>query len=700
MRLTIQTFCSLVLLLVLPAAALAYPFDVSTDIRSGLEQDNRVVCFNEKAYIIGRAGQYAAGDGTITVVSLNDLTALPEARYSVGIGSNPYDIAFHDGTRAYVSRYNSGDVAIIDPRDGTVTGTIVPSDYGCSAYASPSYLCVVQNWNGFSRTDSRLFIAVQDGWGSPGKVLVFDTATDTHLATISLTLQNPNADMDYAGGKLYVSCTGDWSTPATAGMQVIDVQARSEGTYTYPVSVLGTAADFDDAAVTVHDIEIVNSDLWFVVVGNNWGYNFNIIQIDAAGLSPLYASYTTDYLNNLTAYLPGYLFIGQSDKTTSTGTAFPVYDFAHEVFLDQVSAGAEEVYSLAAHRDMVLFSTSNYDFQNPAGHLGSVERDNPLYTGAAVTVESLVRGPLDIAHPGGDTASYGTEADALGFYDGAVVSLGDGGSIVLSFGTDTVVENVAGPDIGVYENGFFQNWPANAGHTGYYFELGFVEVSSDGVTFARFPNKTANTAAIGGFDMLRPLDYFGLAGNSLGAISCNFDLDDLAEDDLVISGQVDLAEIRYVRIVDVVGDGSTTDSLGNPVYDPYPTAFSSGGFDLDAVEAFVTEDPTLITLSGFTAAPGRNQVQLTWKTGSEIDNAGFNLYRAESENGDFVRLNGKLIPSQGSATTGAAYTFVDDSVQNRKKYVYILEDVDTSGRATTHGPVMAMPLWMYGSIGH
>jgi hypothetical protein len=42
--------------------------------------------------------------------------------------------------------------------------------------------------------------------------------------------------------------------------------------------------------------------------------------------------------------------------------------------------------------------------------------------------------------------------------------------------------------------------------------------------------------------------------------------------------------------VDAVGDGCTTDSLGNPIYDPYPTAFSSGGFDLDAVEVFAKDN--------------------------------------------------------------------------------------------------------------
>jgi hypothetical protein len=36
-------------------------------------------------------------------------------------------------------------------------------------------------------------------------------------------------------------------------------------------------------------------------------------------------------------------------------------------------------------------------------------------------------------------------------------------------------------------------------------------------------------------------------------------------------------------VVDVVGNGSTTDSAANPVYDPYPSEFGVGGADLKGV---------------------------------------------------------------------------------------------------------------------
>jgi hypothetical protein len=101
--------------------------------------------------------------------------------------------------------------------------------------------------------------------------------------------------------------------------------------------------------------------------------------------------------------------------------------------------------------------------------------------------------------------------------------------------------------------------------------------------------------------------------------------------------------------------------------------------------------PTLITLSSFTATPSDRAVILKWTTESEIDNAGFNIYRAESENGKYVKINGSLIPAEGSATSGATYQYVDNDVKNRTTYYYKLEDTDIYGTSTMHGPVSAEP---------
>lgn len=109
------------------------------------------------------------------------------------------------------------------------------------------------------------------------------------------------------------------------------------------------------------------------------------------------------------------------------------------------------------------------------------------------------------------------------------------------------------------------------------------------------------------------------------------------------------------------------------------------------------EPYTLITLSSFTATPYNQAIRITWSTEAEMDNAGFNIYRAETEGGEYLKINADLIPSEGSPAQGASYELIDEDVENRQKYYYKLEDIDFDGVATMHGPVQATPRLVYGS---
>jgi len=100
---------------------------------------------------------------------------------------------------------------------------------------------------------------------------------------------------------------------------------------------------------------------------------------------------------------------------------------------------------------------------------------------------------------------------------------------------------------------------------------------------------------------------------------------------------------------------------------------------------------TLITLTSFIAEPLSASVYLFWETASEIDNLGFNLYRSESKSGTFSLLNDDIIIAEGSPTEGMVYEFIDENVQNRMTYYYMLEDIDIYGISTLHGPVSATP---------
>jgi len=99
-----------------------------------------------------------------------------------------------------------------------------------------------------------------------------------------------------------------------------------------------------------------------------------------------------------------------------------------------------------------------------------------------------------------------------------------------------------------------------------------------------------------------------------------------------------------------------------------------------------TESPTAVSLVSFKAkVNGAGSVTLAWETASEVDNAGFNIYRSKMTDGTYKKVNGKLIPAEGNGAYGASYSFED--TPGRGTFYYKLEDVDYNGTSAVHGPV-------------
>lgn len=212
-----------------------------------------------------------------------------------------------------------------------------------------------------------------------------------------------------------------------------------------------------------------------------------------------------------------------------------------------------------------------------AGQPGSdaVSKTSPQFVAWATAVQQLTRGKQDISNPSSALASIGTSADVLGNNSG-VLSLGDGGSIILGFAQP--ITNAAGDDFAVFENGF-----ASGGL--YFLELAFVEVSSNGNDFFRFnaASLTQTTTQLNSGGLSDPTNLHNLAGKYATNFGTPFDLEEL----IGISPQLDVNNVQFVRLIDVVGSinplYATLDSQSNIVNDPWPTAFASSGFDLDAV---------------------------------------------------------------------------------------------------------------------
>ncbi|RMG95968.1 MAG: hypothetical protein D6706_11095 [Chloroflexi bacterium] len=69
-------------------------------------------------------------------------------------------------------------------------------------------------------------------------------------------------------------------------------------------------------------------------------------------------------------------------------------------------------------------------------------------------------------------------------------------------------------------------------------------------------------------------------------------------------------------------------------------------------------------------------VRIEWETATELQTAGFHLYRSQSPEGEFVRITESLIPAKGNTVSGASYSFVDNSVRPGETYYYLLEEVE------------------------
>ena len=90
-------------------------------------------------------------------------------------------------------------------------------------------------------------------------------------------------------------------------------------------------------------------------------------------------------------------------------------------------------------------------------------------------------------------------------------------------------------------------------------------------------------------------------------------------------------------------------------------------------------------------------MRLEWRTGSELSNLGFHVYRGPSADGPWTRLTSSLIPGLGSSPIGQAYSWLDAGLANGVTYFYRLEDVDTASVSTFHGPVSATPVAAVGA---
>jgi len=220
--------------------------------------------------------------------------------------------------------------------------------------------------------------------------------------------------------------------------------------------------------------------------------------------------------------------------------------------------------------------------------------------------------------PGGSTTIDQTGGvNSLGDLSAAQIAAGDSPG-VLTATFPTGIRNGIGSDFAVFENaGEFFSSPFR------FAEFAYVEVSSNGIQFAQFPSISMNlegdliTDFGRSFAGVDTTNVFNLAGKQAGGFGTPFDLDDLLTETSVVDGIVDLDNIQFVRLIDIPGDGSFLDSLGNPILDPWQTSGGTGGFDFSlgpgqgvgVINAISIPEPSGLPVVGFLLVVGLQRRQ-------------------------------------------------------------------------------------------
>jgi hypothetical protein len=130
------------------------------------------------------------------------------------------------------------------------------------------------------------------------------------------------------------------------------------------------------------------------------------------------------------------------------------------------------------------------------------------------------------------------------------------------------------------------------------------------------------------------------------------------------------------EMFELVQDAATDANNGNWYFD-----YAGGEYE-NTLDPFYTSSAALpIQLASFAATVVRNNdVEVAWKTVSETNNYGFEVYRKRNENGVWNKLG--FIKGNGTTLAAQSYTYLDKSV-GFGNYFYQIKQVDLDGKSET-----------------
>ncbi len=275
------------------------PYTANINLAASGDTDVTVSGYGEYFYRIARFG---ANHITKYAASAPEVPIWQCSTEGTETGSNPYQLVQVAEDKAYVLRYGSGKLWIVDPSIASSadcasfkTGEIDLSSFDSDGIPEMSAAVVVGNY---------LFVAIQRLQNfvpsQKSQVVVIDTATDTVIDTdsnvagiqpITLPGRNPGS-MQYVDSmdRIFVQSVGKYDSTAyggtaaeyTGGIDVID-----------PTALVATVLIDDDADITkqISGMAVIDSSIGYFVSYAGWGdnslYQFNpstgTVVVDGAG---------------------------------------------------------------------------------------------------------------------------------------------------------------------------------------------------------------------------------------------------------------------------------------------------------------------------------------------------------------------------------------------------------------------------------
>ncbi len=463
-----------------------------------------------------------------------------------------------------------------------------------SAYFSNNYDAAWGSWDGFSYSN----IADTTTGGMAGQYNAIAGGGQGNSA---------NYTIGYVG----------WALPPTVTLSVTDVVDGfyvTNNNYTYYAMLNGDAFSIKFGGESGNNqdwflLTITGKDVDGVVTGT---VDFYLADYRFADNSADYIVNTWQYvdLTSLGA-VKSLEFTLSSSDVGQWGMNTPAF-FALDTLVDKSAVVYAETYTEAGVNGYI-----NPD--NKWRHAGPQDPNaviNPIFRGWATEVVSYNQTPGVDPRWSEPNKVLGP---ATGKGDDDIFSLGDlsieqinqgtlPGQMTLLFGEP--IRNGRGYDFAVFENGLLSEFTTPAGSAAgqMFAELAYVEVSSNGEDFVRFPAVSLTSEPVGLFGTIEVGNVYNLAGKHTNSqrkcTGTPFDLQEITDETKVVSGLVDINDIKYVRIVDIPGTGDFYDEAvkhidpgtrpawdyyadNHPIYDAWNTSLvplhPSGGFDLEAI---------------------------------------------------------------------------------------------------------------------